>query len=162
MQVLDTNGSTDPGNLRATILIVDDDVGNLGVLGRLLQPYHDVLAAPSGERALQIADGSPKPDLILLDVMMPGMDGYAVLAALRDNPATRDIPVIFVTGLDSAEDEEHGLELGAVDYIAKPYRPPIVLARVNTHLELKRARDWLADQNAYLEAEWRGACATSC
>ena len=102
---------------------------------------------------MQIAGGSPKPDLILLDVMMPGMDGYAVLVALRDNPATRGIPVVFVTGLDSAEDEEHGLELGAVDYIAKPYKPTIVLARINTHLELKRARDWLADQNAYLESE---------
>jgi putative two-component system response regulator len=147
------NGSSTPAAQRATILIVDDDTGNLGVLGSLLQPHHDVLAAPSGERALQIAAGTKKPDLILLDVLMPGMDGYAVLVRLRDNPATRDIPVIFVTGLDSAEDEEKGLELGAVDYIAKPYRTPIVLARVHTQLELKRARDWLANQNAYLEAE---------
>ncbi len=138
---------------RATILAVDDDPGNLGILGQLLHPHYAVLASPSGERALQIAGGEPKPDLILLDVMMPHMDGYAVLARLRDNPATRDIPVIFVTGLDSTEDEEKGLELGAVDYIAKPYRPPIVLARVHTQLELKRARDWLADQNAWLEAE---------
>jgi putative two-component system response regulator len=132
---------------------VDDDTGNLGLLGSLLQPYHDVLAAPSGERALEIVDGSKKPDLVLLDVLMPGMDGYTVLARLRENIATRDIPVIFVTGLDSTEDEERGLELGAVDYIAKPYRPPIVLARVRTQLELKRARDWLRDQNGYLEAE---------
>ena len=138
---------------RARILLVDDDPGNLGILGSLLHPHYDVLAAPSGERALQIAAGTPKPDLILLDVLMPGMDGYDVLARLRDNPATRDIPVIFVTGLDSIEDEEKGLELGAVDYITKPYRPPIVLARVRTQLELKRARDWLANQNAYLEAE---------
>ncbi|OHC67023.1 MAG: hypothetical protein A3H93_18360 [Rhodocyclales bacterium RIFCSPLOWO2_02_FULL_63_24] len=136
-----------------TILAVDDDPGNLGVLGRLLHRDYDVLAAPSGERALQIAAGVPKPDLILLDVMMPGMDGYAVLAALRDNPATRDIPVIFVTGLNSPEDEARGLELGAVDYIAKPYNPAIVLARVRTHLELKHARDWLANQNVYLETE---------
>lgn len=138
---------------RATILVVDDDRGNLDVLGNLLHQHYDVLIAPSGERALQIVANVPKPDLILLDVLMPGMDGYEVLSRLRDNPATRDIPVIFVTGLDSVEDEERGLEFGAMDYIAKPYRPSIVCARVRTQLELKRARDFLADQNAYLEAE---------
>ncbi|MDP2827273.1 MAG: EAL domain-containing protein [Sulfuricellaceae bacterium] len=138
---------------RAIILLVDDDPGNLAVLGRLLHPHYDVLAAPSGERALQIAAGARKPDLILLDVLMPGMDGYDVLVRLHDNPATRDIPVIFVTGLDSAADEEHGLELGAVDYIAKPYHPPIILARVRTQLELKRARDFLADHNRILEQQ---------
>jgi putative two-component system response regulator len=84
---------------------------------------------------------------------MPDMDGYETLSRLRALPATSDIPVIFVTGLDSSEDEEKGLELGAVDYIAKPYRAHIVLARVRTQLELKRARDWLRDQNAYLETE---------
>jgi putative two-component system response regulator len=138
---------------RPTILAVDDDTDNLAILGRLLDRDYKVLAAPSGERALAIATGSPRPDLILLDVLMPGMDGYAVLRRLRDNPATRDIPVIFATGLDSTEDEEKGLALGAVDYIAKPFRPPVVLARIRTHLELKRARDWLKDQNVYLEAE---------
>ena len=153
MHALGTNASIPAGTPRATVLIVDDDTGNLGVLGSLLQPYHDVLAAPSGERALQIAAGAPKPDLILLDVLMPGMDGYDVLGRLRDDAVTRDIPVIFVTGLDSTEDEEWGLELGAVDYIAKPYRPRIVLARVHTQLELKHARDWLANQNTWLEAE---------
>ncbi len=138
---------------RARILAVDDDTGNLAVLGQLLRPHYDVLAAPSGERALQIAAGTPKPDLILLDVVMPSMGGYDVLIRLRDDPATRDIPVIFVTGLDSAEDEEKGLELGAVDYIAKPYSPPIVLARVHAQLELKRARDFLADHNHILEQQ---------
>lgn len=138
---------------RARILVVDDDPSNLDTLGNLLLPYHEVLAAPSGERALQIAVGAQKPDLILLDVLMPEMDGYDVLVRLHDNPSTRDIPVIFVTGLDSTEDEEKGLELGAVDYIAKPYHPPIILARVHTQLELKRARDWLAHQNAFLESE---------
>ncbi|MFA6310429.1 MAG: two-component system response regulator [Sterolibacterium sp.] len=135
------------------MLVVDDDTGNLSILGHLLKPHFTVLAAPSGERALQIACGAPKPDLILLDVMMPEMDGYTVLARLRANPTSRDIPVIFVTGLDSTEDEEAGLKLGAVDYIAKPYKPATVLARVRTHLELKYARDCLADQNAHLEAE---------
>jgi putative two-component system response regulator len=153
MQALDPSSSTPASPLRATVLIVDDDTGNLGILGNLLQPYHDVLAAPSGERALQISAGTPKPDLILLDVLMPHMDGYAVFARLHGNPATRDIPVIFVTGLDSTAEEEKGFALGAVDYIAKPYRAPIVLARVHTQLELKRARDWLRDQNDYLEAE---------
>jgi putative two-component system response regulator len=153
MQALNTSSFISTGPQRARVLIVDDDTGNLGILGNLLQPHFDVLAAPSGERALQISVGSSKPDLILLDVLMPQMDGYAVLARLHQNPATRDIPVIFVTGLDSSEDEEKGLALGAVDYIAKPYRSSIVLARVRTQLELKRARDWLSDQNIYLEAE---------
>jgi len=138
---------------RARILAVDDDLGSLGVLGGLLQSHYEVLVAASGERALQIALIEPKPDLILLDVLMPGMDGYDVLARLRDNPATRAIPVIFVTGLDSTEDEKKGLELGAVDYITKPYRSPIILARIHTQLALKRARDGLVNQNAYLEAE---------
>lgn len=102
---------------------------------------------------MQISASTPKPDLILLDVLMPHMDGYEVFSRLRENPSTSDIPVIFVTGLDSTEEEEKGFALGAVDYIAKPYRSPIVLARVRTQLELKRARDWLRDQNAYLEAE---------
>ena len=140
------------GSTRPRILVVDDDPVNLAALGRLLHAHYEVLLAPSGERALQIAAGAPQPDLILLDVLMPEMNGYDVLARLRENPATRDIPVIFVTGLDSTADEERGLELGAVDYVTKPYRPPIVLARVRAQLELKRARDWLADQNAYLEA----------
>lgn len=138
---------------RNRLLLVDDDPGNLSVLGNLLQPQYDVLAAPSGARALQIAASAPRPDLILLDVMMPELDGYAVLARLRADPATRDIPVIFVTGLNATEDEEKGFELGVVDYITKPFRPSIVLARVHTQLELKRARDWLSDQNAFLEVE---------
>jgi putative two-component system response regulator len=148
-----TNSASVTAGPPKIILMVDDDAGNLAALGRLLRPHYDVLAAPSGERALAIAGGTPKPDLILLDVLMPGMDGYAVLARLRENAATRDIPVIFVTGLDSCDDEKKGLEHGAVDYIAKPYSAAIVLARVCTHLELKRARDWLRDQNTYLEAE---------
>jgi putative two-component system response regulator len=91
--------------------------------------------------------------LILLDVMMPEMDGYEVIEHLKANPRTADIPVIFVTALESSLDEEHGLALGAVDYITKPIRPAIVLARVKTHLELKASRDWLKDRNAALESE---------
>jgi PAS domain S-box-containing protein len=138
---------------RQTLLAVDDDTGNLRILGQLLQPHFDVLLAPTGERALQVASRTPKPDLILLDVLMPVMDGYAILAKLRENPATRDIPVIFVTALDAAEDEQHGLERGAVDYITKPYKPAIILARIRTHLELQHARNLLRDQNILLEAE---------
>lgn len=137
----------------ATILIVDDTPENLSVLGELLQPTYRVRAANSGRRALQIARGTPRPDLILLDVMMPEMDGYDVLAELRADPDTHQIPVIFVTAMDGTADEERGLECGAVDYITKPIRPGIVLARVRAQLELKAARDILTDQNDYLEAE---------
>ncbi|HMZ76736.1 MAG TPA: two-component system response regulator [Rhodocyclaceae bacterium] len=137
----------------ATLLIVDDVPENLEVLAELLQSRYRVRAAQSGARALQVACTPPRPDLILLDVMMPDMDGFEVAARLRADPATRDIPVIFVTALDGVQEEEHGLELGAVDYISKPLRPSIVLARVNTQLELKRARDHLRDHNEFLEAE---------
>jgi len=137
----------------ATILIVDDIPENLVILGDLLRPVYRVRAATSGRRALQIAATDPRPDLILLDVMMPDMDGYAVLDALRRDPQLHDIPVIFVTAMNSEHDEESGLALGAVDYITKPVRPPIVQARVRTQLELKRARDLLANHNAILEVE---------
>lgn len=138
---------------KATILIVDDEPANLAVLNQLLMPDYRVLACKSGEQALQTAVKEPGPDLILLDVMMPGMDGYAVITRLREDEKTNDIPVIFVTALDDAVDEEHGLELGAVDYIAKPVKPAILKARVGTHLEIKWARDRLKNQNVWLEAE---------
>ncbi|QSA96650.1 two-component system response regulator [Methylococcus sp. EFPC2] len=140
-------------NRKITILIVDDAPENLDVLSELLRPYYRVLAATSGKGCLNVARSQPKPDLILLDVMMPDMDGYSVLFRLRENPATRDIPVIFLTALADTEDEERGLEIGAADYIGKPIKPALVLARVRTQLEAKQARDWLKDQNAALEAE---------
>lgn len=136
-----------------TILIVDDSPENLTVLSELLQPLYQVRVATSGQKALRIASTAPYPDLILLDVMMPDMDGYQVFERLRADPATCDIPVIFVTAMDSTEAELHGLDVGAVDYITKPVIPPIVLARVRIQLELKQARDWLRDQNSFLEAE---------
>lgn len=141
------------GRSDKTILVVDDTGENLTVIGGLLQPFFRVRVANSGMRALKVARSDPRPDLILLDVMMPEMDGYAVLAELRQDPYTRDIPVMFVTAMDGDQDEEYGLSLGAVDYITKPIRPAILLARVRTHLELKEARDWLQDQNGYLEGE---------
>ncbi len=136
-----------------TVLVVDDVPENLTVLGELLVREYTVRAANSGPAALRLAATHPRPDLILLDLMMPGMDGYEVMRRLRDDPLTRDIPVICVTALNATEEEERGLSLGAVDYIAKPLRPPVVLARVRTQIELKRARDKLANQNAFLEAE---------
>jgi len=136
-----------------SLLIVDDNPENLTVLGELLRGHYKVRAANSGQRALQLAAQRPLPDLILLDVMMPGMSGYDVLSQLRANAETRDIPVIFVTAMNAVEDEERGLSLGAVDYIAKPLRPAIVLARVRTHIELKRARDRLQIDNTWLETE---------
>jgi len=137
----------------ATILIVDDEPTNLFLLTGLLRPDYLVRAANSGESALRAAASQPRPDLVLLDVMMPGMDGYAVLARLQENPATRNIPVVFLTALAEADDEERGLQLGAADYITKPIKPAVVLARVRTQLQAKQARDWLRDENAFLEAE---------
>ncbi|MDH4462416.1 MAG: two-component system response regulator [Acidovorax sp.] len=136
-----------------TVLVVDDTRENLTVIGQLLRAHYNVRVANSGPRALEVVLTHPVPDIILLDVMMPEMDGYAVLDALKKSPQTREIPVIFVTALDAVADEERGLMAGAVDYVAKPIKPAVLLARVRTHLELKAARDWLADQNAYLDAE---------
>lgn len=137
-----------------TLLVVDDIPENLSVMGELLQDAgYRVRVANSGRSALRYAALEPVPDLILLDVMMPEMNGYAVLEQLHREPLTRDIPVIFLTALNDARDEEFGLGLGAVDYITKPIKPAVVLARVRTQLQAKLARDWLHDQNAVLEAE---------
>lgn len=136
-----------------TILVVDDTPENLSILAELLRDDYRVLVATNGPRALTLASSQPRPDLILLDVMMPGMDGFEVLERLRAKPECGEIPVIFVTAMNAQEDEELGLELGAVDYITKPLRPRIVLARVRAQLVAKQAGDLLRDQNAFLEAE---------
>jgi putative two-component system response regulator len=138
---------------KPSILIVDDNVENLTVLGELLREHYQVRAANSGARALQLLARPPLPDLVLLDVMMPGISGHDVLATLRADPATRELPVVFITALDALEDEERGLAMGAVDYITKPLKPSIVLARVGTQLALKQARDNLQRINHSLEAE---------
>jgi putative two-component system response regulator len=135
------------------VLVVDDVPENLTVLGELLCRDYTVRAANSGAAALRLAAVQPAPDLILLDLMMPVMDGYEVMQRLRADPGTRDIPVICVTALNATEEEERGLSYGAADYITKPLRPPVVLARVRSQIELKRARDRLNNQNAFLEAE---------
>jgi len=137
---------------RPTILVVDDTPDNLAVVGGILGSEYRVRVANSGERALHVANSDPRPELILLDIMMPGMDGYETLRRLREDPATRDIPVIFVTAMDADNDEAIGLQMGAVDYVTKPIRPAILLARIRTRLELQAARDHLARQNEILEA----------
>ncbi|MCK6408713.1 MAG: two-component system response regulator [Thauera sp.] len=139
--------------LEHTLLIVDDEPANLAVLTHLLRPHYRVRAVNSGSRCLVAVQPLPRPALILLDVMMPEMDGYEVLARLRADPATRDIPVLFVTALDDDVNEERGLALGAADYLTKPIRPGVLLARVRTQLDAKRGRDFLRDQNALLDAE---------
>ncbi len=139
-----------PGQERKkVILAVDDATENLDVIKSILVPDYVVKAAPSGAVALKIALSQP-PDLVLLDVMMPDMDGYEVCRRLKDSASTRDIPVIFVTAKDQTEDEALGLNMGAVDYIAKPVRPSILRARVRTHIALSTAISQLALQNKEL------------
>lgn len=121
-----------------TILIVDDDPLNINVLSEILEDKYDILFATNGRDALRIAEDETI-DLIILDIIMPEMDGYEVCGRLKANPAVSGIPVIFVTGLSNVEDETKGLKAGAVDYITKPISPPIVLMRVNNHMKLTRA-----------------------
>jgi len=138
---------------KPTILVVDDTPDNLTLMAGLLKPIYSVKLAISGEKALQIAAAAEKPDLIILDIIMPGMSGFQVCERLKSDDSTHDIPVIFLTAMTSTEDERKGLELGAVDFITKPVNPPIVLARVSTHLQVKAASDFLRDKNEYLDAE---------
>lgn len=138
---------------KKTILVVDDTADNLSLMSALLKDAYRVKLANNGVKALQIAQSESPPDLILLDVMMPVMSGYQVCSVLKAEQATRDIPVIFLTAMTGTDDEKTGLELGAVDYITKPISPPILLARVRNHLNMKAAADFLKDQNVYLENE---------
>ncbi|MDA7746050.1 diguanylate cyclase [Psychromonas sp.] len=125
------------------VLIVDDSPTNLKILASCLKNAHQLKIATNGEQCLAIAQLHPQPDLILLDVEMPDMNGYEVCEKLKNSPDTASIPVIFVTGLQGEKDEERGLSLGAVDYITKPIRPAIVIARVKTHLTIKTQQDKL-------------------
>lgn len=128
---------------KSILLIVDDAPSNIQLLAGLLKEKYQIKIATGGQRCLELAHSDPAPDLILLDVQMPDMDGYEVCRHLKADDSTRQIPVIFVTGKDQAEDEELGLTLGAVDYITKPYSSAIVEARIATHIKLKRQSDEL-------------------
>jgi len=135
------------------VLVVDDTPDNLALMSDLLRDTCKVRVANSGERALRLLANGPLPDLILLDIMMPGMDGYEVIRQLKANPTTRDIPVLFLTAKSEVEDERIGLALGAVDYLTKPVSHAILQARVKIHLALKAQADFLRDKSAFLEAE---------
>ena len=127
---------------KQTILIVDDTPANLDVLVEILRPDYRTKVATSGDRALELVSAGAPPDLILLDIMMPGLNGYEVCKRLKANPATQNVPVIFVTAMSEVEDETKGLELGGVDYVTKPISPPIVKARIKTHLAVsEQARE---------------------
>jgi putative two-component system response regulator len=148
-----TNDSDEVLIPRRTILLVDDAPDNLVLMNDLLCELYRIKIANGGEKALRIAQAAQKPDLILLDIMMPEVDGFEVCRRLKADPSTRDIPVIFLTAKTDAETERQGLELGAVDFITKPISPPRTLARVRTHLMLKDSADFLRDKNDFLEKE---------
>jgi putative two-component system response regulator len=138
---------------KPTILVIDDTPDNIALMSDLLKERYRVKVANGGLRGLNVALQGARPDLILLDVMMPDIDGYDVCRRLKSEASTRDVPVIFLTALSDQADEERGLELGAVDYITKPINPAITLARIATHLQLKASADFLRDKNAFLESE---------
>ena len=138
---------------KPTILVVDDTPDNITLLCSLLGDQYRNKVATNGVKALKIARAEPHPDLILLDIMMPEMDGYEVCRLLKEDPATEHIPVIFLTAKTQEGDETKGFELGAVDYITKPIVPPILMARVHTHLALQDARKFLEQQNEILEEQ---------
>lgn len=138
---------------KKTILLVDDHPMNIDVLSAILEKDYNIKVANSGARALEIA--TEQPDLILLDIMMPDMDGYEVCRRLKSAPAISGIPVIFVTGLNEAEDEIKGLSLGAVDFFIKPFHVAITLARIKNHLQLKQFRDELQELNRNLKQQVR-------
>ena len=135
------------------ILIVDDTPTNIGVISGALKDSYRTKIATNGEKALALAGAEEKPDLILLDIMMPGMDGYEVCTRLKADPATAEIPVVFLTGQTGAEDETRGFDVGAVDYIHKPFSPAVVKARVRNHILLREARAQLAAQLDALNQE---------
>ena len=146
-----------PPDSKPTILIVDDTPANLDLLVEILKEDFRTKVATRGDKALELAFSGTPPDLVLLDIMMPGLNGYEVCERLKANPATRAIPIIFVTAMSEVEDETRGLELGGVDYVTKPISPPIVKARIRTHLavsaqsrELQRMVHQLEAQSAAL------------
>src|SRR5215469_12254658 len=135
------------------LLLVDDDSENIQVVHSILKDRYKIRVAMNGAKALELAKVEPQPDLILLDVMMPQMDGYEVCGCLKADQRTKDIPVIFLTGKTEVADETRGFEVGAVDYIHKPFSPPIVTARVRTHLMLRDAHETVTRQLVAINGE---------
>ncbi|WP_028574709.1 diguanylate cyclase domain-containing protein [Desulfonatronovibrio hydrogenovorans] len=156
---------------RPKILIVDDTPTNIEIIAEILEQEYEIVFAKDGPEGIAMAE-LHRPDLILLDIMMPEMDGFETCQKLKQNPVTKNIPVIFITALDMEEDEARGLQAGAIDYITKPIRPSVVRARIKNHVELKRHRDYLENISMmdgltgipnrrrfdeYLLQEWRRA-----
>src|SRR5450631_543496 len=139
------------------VLLVDDEPANIQIVNSILKDTYKIRIATNGAKALELANQDPAPDLILLDVMMPGMDGYEVCTRLKGVAETRDIPVIFLTGQTQIDDETRGFEVGAVDYIHKPFSPAVVQARVRTHLALRGIREQLASQLRVMQREMETA-----
>ena len=142
--------------VKATILIVDDTPTNIQLLNSMLREQYKVKAATNGEKALKIARTEPQPDIILLDIMMPEMDGYEVCRRLKSSPLTAKIPVIFITAKTAVEDEQQGFSLGAVDYITKPFNPDIIKTRVRKQLEIYQQQRQLHDENKQLKQRIAG------
>ena len=138
---------------KKVVLLVDDTPENIQIVNSILKDHYRIRIATNGAKAIDLARSDPAPDLILLDVLMPEMDGFEVCLRLKLDPATRDIPVIFLTGLTEVEDETRGFEVGGVDYIHKPFSQAVVRARVHNHLMLRDARDQLARQLANMREE---------
>ncbi len=136
---------------RSKVLIVDDNRQNIEMLMALFKNDYKIAAAINARRAMKIALSDTPPDLILMDILMPEMDGYELCATLKENPDTKDIPIIFVTAVSEVMDENRGFNLGAVDYITKPFHPPVVKARVKLHLNLKRKQE-LLEKYAFIDA----------
>lgn len=141
-------------NHKQKVLIVDDSPYNLTVISDLLQEYYEIIIAENGLMALEIAKNE-MPDIILLDVIMPGIDGYETCKRFKEDDSLNHIPIIFLTSRNNTEDEQRGLDLGAVDYLRKPVSPPLLVTRVKNHLDLKMAQDILKNRNVYLEAKNR-------
>jgi serine phosphatase RsbU (regulator of sigma subunit) len=141
------------GAEKKLVLVVDDAAANLQIMHSMLKDDFKIRVATSGVKAIALVKAKPQPDLILLDVTMPEMDGYEVCTILKATPEARDIPVIFLTGKTEADDETRGFEVGAVDYIHKPFSPAVVKARVHTHLVLRESREQLAQQLLSINSE---------
>src|ERR1700761_1443183 len=138
---------------KKTVLVVDDAPANIQIVNSILKDIYKIRIATSGAKALELVKVAPPPDLVLLDVMMPEMDGYEVCTRLKLDPETKDIPVIFLTGQTEVEDETKGFDVGAVDYIHKPFSPAVVKASVPTHLVLRGTREQLAQQLLTIQKE---------